>query len=109
MYPRGGGHQVFCPPKRKQPYKVSQLAKNLPGGGKKVKVLAEEMLEAPPAWNEVPDLMMEVEDGMMMSEAAVKQRRDEVTRGRRKRRKEDDIRPEKHEHSPTVFKRTCMT
>ena len=36
---------------------------------------------APQARNEVPDLLMEVEDGRMMPEAAVKQRRDEVARG----------------------------
>ena len=35
------------------------------------------MLEAPPVWNVVPDLMMEVEDGRMKPEAAIKQRRDE--------------------------------
>ena len=39
---------------------------------KDVEVLVEEMLEAPPVWNEVPALMMEVEDGRMMTEAAVK-------------------------------------
>ena len=34
--------------------------------------------------------------------AAVKQKIDELARGRRKWRKEDDIRPEKHAYSPTV-------
>ena len=36
---------------------------------KEVEVLAEEMLDAPPAWNEVPDLMIESEDGRMIPEA----------------------------------------
>ena len=45
--------------------------------------MAEEMLEAPPIWNEVPDLMMEVEDGSMMPEAALKRRRDEVAQEQR--------------------------
>ena len=38
------------------------------------------MLEALLVWNEVPILMMEVEDGRMMPEAAIKQRKDEVAR-----------------------------
>ena len=36
------------------------------------------MLQVPPAWNEVPDLMMEDEDGMMIKEADTKRKRDEV-------------------------------
>ena len=47
---------------------------------KEAMVLEEEVLAAPPVWYEVSDLMMEVEDGRMMPEAAVKQRRDEVAR-----------------------------
>ena len=35
-----------------------------------------------------------------------KRSREETFRGRRKRRKEDDIRAEKREHSPSVVKRT---
>ena len=31
-------------------------------GNKEVEARAEEMLEVPPEWNEVPDLMMEEED-----------------------------------------------
>ena len=45
--------------------------------------MAKEILEAPLVQNEVPDLMMEVEEGQMMPEAAVKQRRDEVAQERR--------------------------
>ena len=37
---------------------------------------------------------------------AGKREREETFRGRRKRRKEDDIRVEKREHSPSVIKRT---
>ena len=57
-------------------------------------------------WNEVPDLMMEDLEVWPASEAAVKQKIDEVARGRRKWRKEDDIRPEQREHLPTVSLRT---
>ena len=42
----------------------------------------------------------------MIRETDNKWKRDEVVRGHRKRQKEDDIRPEKHEHSPTVSRRT---
>ena len=55
----------------------------------------EEMLEVPPKWNKVPDLMMEEEDVLCKATGSTKQRRDEISRGRRKRQKEDDIRPEK--------------
>ena len=68
--------------------------------------MAEEMLDALPAWNEVPDLIMEIKDGRMMPEAAKKRKIDEEARGQRKRRREDDILPEKQEHSPTVSCRT---
>ena len=50
--------------------------------------------------------MMEDKDIQPVTEAAVKQKIHEVTWGRRKQRKEDDINPEKHEHSPTVSWRT---
>ena len=71
--------------------------------------MAEEMLDAPLACNEVPDLMMKAEDGRMIPEAATKQRREEVARvarGRRKRQREVEIRPEKHKHSSTDSRRT---
>ena len=48
-------------------------------------VSAEEMLEVPPAWNEVPDLLMAGKDGMLIKEADTKHKRDEVAWGRRKR------------------------
>ena len=51
-----------------------------------------EMLDAPTAWNEVPDLMMETEDGRMIMKAATKRKRDEVARWWRKQRREDDLR-----------------
>ena len=73
---------------------------------KKVEVMAEEMLEAPPAWGEVLDLLMETEGGRIILEAATKRKRDEVARGRRKLRREEEIGPEKREHSPTVTRRT---
>ena len=71
-----------------------------------VEATAEEMLDAPPALNEVPDLMMETKDGRMIPEAATKRKRDEVGLGRRKRPREEDIRPEKCKHSPVVSLRT---
>ena len=39
---------------------------------KEAEVVAEEMLEVPLAWNEVPNLMMEDKDGMMITEADTK-------------------------------------
>ena len=63
------------------------------------------MLEVSPEWNEVPDLMMEEEDILPEAIGSTKWMRDEISRGLRKRRKEDDIRPEKREHSPTVSRR----
>ena len=63
------------------------------------------MLEVPSEKNEVPDLMMEDEDILPEAEGSTKRKRDEVARGRRKRWKEDDIRPEK-QYSPTVSRRT---
>ena len=74
---------------------------------KEVEAMAEEMLDALPAWNEVPDLLMETKDGRMIPEVATKRKRDKVAHGRRKRWREDDIRPEKREHSPRVSRRTC--
>ena len=62
------------------------------------------MLEVPPECNEV-DLMMEEEDVLPEATGSTKWRRDEISRGRRKQRKEDDIRPEKRGHSPTVSRR----
>ena len=63
------------------------------------------MLEVPPEWNKVPDLMMEDEDVLPATEGAAKRKIDEVAQGQRKRQKEDDIRSEKHAHSPTVSRR----
>ena len=68
--------------------------------------MVEEMLEVPPEWNEVPDLMMEEEDVRPATKAAVKRKIDKVAQGRRKQRKEDDICPEKNVHLPTVSRRT---
>ena len=62
--------------------------------------MVEEMLEVPPDWNEVSDLMMEEEDFLPEAAGSTKRKRDEVTRGQRKRQKEDDIRPEKRGHCP---------
>ena len=45
------------------------------------------MLEVPPEWNEVPDLMMVTKDVRPATEAAVKKKMDEVACGRRKRQR----------------------
>ena len=55
---------------------------------------------------EISDLMMEDEDVRPATEADVKQKKNEVAWGWRKQQKEDDIRPEKHAHLPTVSQRT---
>ena len=63
---------------------------------------AEEMLDRLPEWNEVEDLIWE--DGDIFSEGVrlEKRMRDEISQGWRKWRKEDDIRAEKQDHSPTL-------
>ena len=66
---------------------------------------AEERLDAPQGWNEVEDLIMEDEEIPAVNMQSEKRRRDEVARGRRKLRKEDDIRLEKREHSPSTQRR----
>ena len=63
------------------------------------------MLEVPPEWNEVPDLMMEEKDVLPKAKGSTKQRRDEISRGRKKRRKKDHIQSEKQGHFPTVSQR----
>ena len=73
---------------------------------KEAEDMAKEMLEVPPEWNEVTDLMMEDKDVRPATEGAAKRKIDEVARGQRKWRKEDDIRPEKRAHLPTVSRRT---
>ena len=59
----------------------------------------------PPEWYEVPDLIME--EGVILPEETRpdKPKRDEKAQGRRKQRREDNIRTEKQEHSPTVSRR----
>ena len=50
---------------------------------KEVEVATEE--EIPPEWNAIPDLIMENQDDIMITEADTKHKRDEVAWGRRKR------------------------
>ena len=45
---------------------------------KKEEARAEEMLEVPPEWNEVPDLIMEDKDILPKAEGSTRQKRDEV-------------------------------
>ena len=54
---------------------------------KEAEVAEEVMLEVPPEWNAVPDLIMEDEEGMMITETDNKWKRDEVAGGWRKRQK----------------------
>ena len=49
--------------------------------------------------------MMEEEDVLPKATGSTKWRRDEISRGQRKQRKEDHIRPEIQEHPPTVSRR----
>ena len=56
---------------------------------KEAEVISEELLKAPPAWGDVPDLMMETEEEVMIPGAATKRKRDEVAHGRKKRQRED--------------------
>ena len=51
---------------------------------KEAEARLEKMLEIPPEWNEVPDLMMEDEDLLPEAAGSTKQKRDEVTQGWRK-------------------------
>ena len=67
---------------------------------------AEERLDAPPGWNDVEDLIMNDREILAENMKPEKRRSNEVARGRRKRRKEDDICAEKREHSPSTSKRT---
>ena len=69
---------------------------------KEIEARAEEMLEIPREWNRVPDLMMEEEDILPEDTRPDKWKRDEISRGRRKQRSEDNILTEKGEHSSTV-------
>ena len=62
---------------------------------KEVEIMAEELLEALPAWGDVPDLMMETKEEVMIPGAATKGKRYEEACGRR----EDEIFPEKQEGS----------
>ena len=68
--------------------------------------MEEVILEVPLEWNAVPDLIMEDDKGLMITETDTKQKRVEVAQGCRKRLKEDDILPKKPEHSLTVSQRT---
>ena len=69
-------------------------------------VQAEEMLDIPSEWNEVKDLILDDRDILSENMRPEKRRRDEISRGRRKQRKENNIRAGKREHSPTVSRRT---
>ena len=63
------------------------------------------MLELPLVWNEVQDLLMDDEEMISGEIRPGKHVRDEITRGRRKRRNEDDIRADKRAHSLTETRR----
>ena len=72
---------------------------------KEIEARAEEMLEIPPKWKEVLDVMMEEGEILPEDMRPDKQKRVEISRGRRKQRKEDNIRTEKREHSPAISRR----
>ena len=74
-------------------------------GDKEEQLQAEEMLELPPSWHDVQDLLMEDDTIPEVEIRPGKRVRDEPARGRRKRRNEDNIRADKREHSPTETQR----
>ena len=72
---------------------------------KEIEARAEEMLDIPLEWNEVPDLIME-EGGISPEDTRPeKRKRDEIARELRNQRREDHIQTEKQNHSPTVSQR----
>ena len=73
---------------------------------KEERLQTEEMLELPPSWNDVQDLLMEDETIPSDEIRPGKRVRDEPARGWRKRRNEEDIRVDKREHSPTETRRS---
>ena len=66
---------------------------------------AEEMLELPPVWNKVQDIILDDVDMLPVDLRLEKRKRVEISRGRRKQRNEEDIRPDKREHSLTESRR----
>ena len=60
----------------------------------------------PLGWKDFEDLIMDDQEILEENTRPEKRRRDEVAQGRSKRRKEDDHRAEKREHSPSTSKRT---
>ena len=67
---------------------------------KETRVQAEEILEIPPEWNKVKDQNMEEGDSLHGDLRPEKHKREEIPRGRRKQRNEEDIPEDKQEHSP---------
>ena len=63
------------------------------------------MLELPPGWNDMQDLIMDGGDMISEDLRPEKRKREEISRGRRKHRHEEDLRGDKHEHSPTESRR----
>ena len=66
---------------------------------KETEARAEEMLEIPPEWNKVPDSTMEEGEILPEDTRPDNWKRDEISQGRRKRRKEDNIWVEKFSSS----------
>ena len=52
---------------------------------------AKEILEHPPVWNEVQDLIMDDENSLTVDMRPKKWKREEISRGQRKRRYEEDL------------------
>ena len=66
---------------------------------------AEEMLELRPVWNKEQDIILDDVDILPGDLRPEKRKREEISRGRRKRRHEEDIRVDKREHSPRESRR----
>ena len=64
------------------------------------------MLEKFLEGNEVSNLRLGNEDFLLKAEGYTKQKREEVTLGKIKRQKKDDIRPEKSLHLPSASRKS---
>ena len=76
--------------------------KNQGRATKEAEARVQEQMEPLPQWFEVPGLILHEENDEEMLEDTAKRKRDEVSRGWRKRQIEENIRVRKREHSPSV-------
>ena len=65
---------------------------------KEAEIQLEESIDAPPQWNELPDLVIKRDRKEEMLGGLVKHMRNEVSQGGKKQQKEDYIQASKKEH-----------